>query len=804
RDSTFYVLRKTLRRYRGLVAAAALFAVALAAFSVYAYVQSERNRHLAISESAARVVADAARKSAETAQKRADESAQQLRRELAISRIERGRLSARAGNEADAERVLWSEFLQYPDSTDAYWALWELYQRHPWIASVNALEGSATAASIRPDSAEFAVASADGCIYVASLPLLENLRRIPAHSAEIRTIAYSTDGAIAASGSQDGGVTIWSAESWEPIREICASADAIRGLTFSPDGTRLVSVDHGGWIRIHDVSTGELLHGARDHSTTAYRAVFSPDGRFLATSGADARVVIRDAQSLVPVNRIRSSTGSIVSALFSPNGAYYVGATDRRVIGWNAVTGEADQLMYSPNGAISSLAFSPDGRWLAVGGYWRIDFWNYAQQEREYHISTGQTVATCDITPDGRWLAMSSGKMIRVWEMNRRPGTMDFPSDKERTVVAITPDGSLVATGDLTGAAYLWNGRTGELLQQWQAHKGRVRSIEFHPTQPLLLTSASDDRRLFVWDLRTGKRVREFHSYAPNTAQSFDVSPDGTRVALADRDWTFCIVDFETGETIHKLVRTGFECVAIHFSHDGKRVVCATRDTYPRAHPPRVFDVETGRKLLELDSNASSQQWTFAFSADDSLIASGDWDRSVNLFDAHTGERIAAMIGHGGLVLNVKYHPLYPHLLFSTAGDGALCVWDTRTRRNLVSIEPFNGWEVMNLAFTADGAAMIASGMYGGTRVWDMGYFDRHIAGNLEFMHDRLKDSLPEPARMDALREWSRDVMKLPWPRLGAFANPPTTHKSSARWNVSPEAIRDWPKPEPTTAPALQ
>lgn len=804
RDSTFYVLRKALRRYRGLVAAATLFAVSLAVFSVYAYLQSERNRHLAISESAARVVADTARKSAENAQKRADDTSEQLRRELAVSRIERGRLSSRAGNEADAERVLWAEFLQYPDSTDAYWALWELYQRHPWIASVNALDGNATAAAIRPDSGEFAVASMDGGIYVASLPMLENLRRIPAHSAQARTVAYSRDGSRVASGAIDGGIVIWDATTWKPISDFCASSDAIQWITFSPDGSRLVSVDNGGWVRLHEMPNGTMLHCTRDHSWPAYRASYSPDGRFLATSGNDARVVIRDAETLVPVTRIRSSTGSIGAALYSPDGAYYVGATDRRVIGWNTVTGEAEQLMYSPNGAIGALGFSPDGRWIATGGYWRIDFWNYAKQEREYHISTGQTVATCDITPDGRWLVMSSGKMLRVWEMNRRPGTLDLPSDKERTIVAVRPDASLVATGDLTGQMYLWNGRTGELLNQWPAHKGRIRSIEFHPTQPMLLTSASDDRRLYVWDLRDGKRIREFPSYAPNTMQSFDISPDGTRVALADRDWTFCIVDFETGETIHKLVRTGFECIAIHFSHDGRRVICATRDTYPRVHPPRIFDVETGKQLLELDCRDRGQQWTFAFSADDSMIASGDWDRSVNLFDAKTGERLTSMIGHAGLVLDVKYHPLYPHLLFSTAGDGALCVWDTRTRRNLVSIEPFEGWEVMNLAFTSDGAAMVAAGMYGGTRIWDMSYFDRHIAGNLEFMNDRFGATLPEPAKLDTLREWSRDVMKRPWPRVGTYADRLTVGKSTATWTVSPEVIRNWPKPQPASAPALQ
>lgn len=803
RDSTFYVLRKALRRYRSVVAVICLFAFALAGFSVYAYVQSERNRQLAHSESAARIVADNARRTAESAQKRADLAAQQLRYELAISRIERGRMSARAGNEADAERLLWAEYLQFPQSPDAYWALWELYQQHPWVASTNQLASPASAASIHPDSTKLAVLSADGSITIATLPMLTPMRRIPAHSSEGRTIAFSQDGALAASGANDGSILVWDTDSWTQVREICAAPDAIRWLTFSPDSTRIVSADQGGWVRVHDAATGAALHGTRDHTWPAYRVVYSPDGRYLASSGNDGRIVIRDAETMVPVTRIRSATGSISSAVFSPDGAQYVGATDRRVTGWNTVTGQAEYQLYAPNGAIGALAFTPDGARLAVSGYWRIDFWNHLTQTREYHISAPQTPSACGVTNDGRWLVMTSGAMIRVWELNRRPGTIHLPSENERTVVAMTPDGRLVATGDSTGRMFLWDGRTGEKLNDWLAHRGRIRSIRFHPTRPLLLTNASEERRLIVWDLRDGSRFRDFTCSAPQTSKSFDISPDGTRLALADRDGAFCIMDLESGGVIHKLWRTGFECISIVFSNDGRRVVCVTREAAPHKVVPRIFDVDTGEALVELQCADKSLQWTFAFSHDDRIIASGDWDRHVNLFDAETGALRTSMTGHAALVLDVKYHPQNPNLLFSTAGDGSLRIWDTQSRRSMMAIEPFEGWEVMNLEFTRDGSVMVAGGMYGGTRIWELAYFDRHIAGNLEFMYERMRDTLAERPDPTPLREWAARVMARPWPQQRGTTLPDREERpvESPGGMVTPAEIRNWPTTRAADAP---
>lgn len=800
RDSTFYVLRKALRRYRSIVAVICLFALSLAGFSIYAYIQAEKNRQLAISESAARIVADNARRTAESAQNRANLAAEQLRYELAISRIERGRMSARAGNEADAERQLWTEYLRLPESPDAYWALWELYQRHPWIASTNTLPSPGVALAIHPDSKKIAVLSADGAITLATLPMLSSIVRIPAHSAEGRSITFSPTGALAATGASDGGILIWISESRKPLREICASPDPIRWLTFSPDSTRLVSVDQGGWIRIHDVASGRLLHAARDHNGPAYRVAFSPDGRYLASSGGDARVVIRDAETLVPVTRIRSATGSVSAALFSPDGTHYIGATDRRVFGWNTITGEADYQMYAPNGAIGALALTADGAQLAISGYWRIDFWNHATQMRDYHISVPQTPSACGMTDDGRWLVMISGTMIRIWELDRRPGTLHLPSENERTVVAMTPDGRIVATGDSTGRMFLWDGRTGEKLNEWQAHKGRIRAIRFHPTRPLLLTNASDERRLVVWDLRNGSRVREFTCSSPQTSKSFDISPDGTRLALADRSGTFCILDLESGGVIHKLWRTGFECISIVFNNRGDRVVCVTREAAPHEVVPRVFDVQTGDSLVELQCAEKSLQWTFAFSHDDHIIASGDWDRRVNLFDAETGELLTSMTGHAALVLDVQYHPRNPNLLFSTAGDGTLRVWDTQTRRGMMAIEPFEGWEVMNLAFTHDGAVMVAGGMYGGTRLWELAYFDRHIAGNLDFMYGRIGDTIEDGVDVARLRDWSARVMSRPASHFGTFARSVADEDAPPHALIGPDEIRGWPPPT-TTAP---
>ena len=136
-DSALYVLRTQMRRYRHFVAGAAVFLVTLTTLAIIAIVQASRATKSAEAESIARIVAQEAERAAVQQRNRADATSAELTRQLSRSNIERGRALGASGSIRSAEELLWREHYQTPASPQTYWALWELYQRQPALATAD-------------------------------------------------------------------------------------------------------------------------------------------------------------------------------------------------------------------------------------------------------------------------------------------------------------------------------------------------------------------------------------------------------------------------------------------------------------------------------------------------------------------------------------------------------------------------------------------------------------------------------------------------------------------------------------------
>src|SRR5207245_11221975 len=131
-----------------------------------------------------------------------------------------------------------------------------------------------------------------------------------------------------------------------------AHARYIRALAVSPDGTKVASVADDMICRLWNPATGEKLRDLRGHqertpqnfASMLYNCVFSADGRHLATGDRVRHVIIWDV-----------ATGRQAGAIDAPL----------------LYTWDGTQRIRSIGGA-RGLAFSADGRQLAVGGVGQI------------------------------------------------------------------------------------------------------------------------------------------------------------------------------------------------------------------------------------------------------------------------------------------------------------------------------------------------------------------------------------------------------------------------------------------------
>ncbi len=161
-------------------------------------------------------------------------------------------------------------------------------------------------------------------------------------------------------------------------------------------------------------------------------------------------------------------------------------------------------------GNVNSVAFSPDGKRLAIGdGKGSVQVWD---------VATGQVVLMCTghsggvrsvaFSPDGERLASGSDdKTVKLWSSERGEcvATLAGHEDTVRSV-AFSPDGERLASGSDDKTVKLWSSERGECVATLAGHEDWVRSVAFSPDGERL-ASGSDDKTVKLWSSERGECV---------------------------------------------------------------------------------------------------------------------------------------------------------------------------------------------------------------------------------------------------------------------------------------------------------
>src|SRR5262249_37936106 len=170
------------------------------------------------------------------------------------------------------------------------------------------------------------------------------------HQSYVTGVALA--GSTLVSGSYDGRLLCWDIPSRDQIRAVDAHGKWIRRVKASRDGKFFASVADDMVCKLWDAATGKLVHELRGHKektphhfpSMLYNCTFSPDGKHLATVDKVGHIVVWDVAG-----------GKEVTTMEAP--VMYT---------WDPV-----QRRHSIGG-IRSVAFSPDGQQLAVGGMGKV------------------------------------------------------------------------------------------------------------------------------------------------------------------------------------------------------------------------------------------------------------------------------------------------------------------------------------------------------------------------------------------------------------------------------------------------
>jgi WD40 repeat protein len=491
----------------------------------------------------------------------------------------------------------------------------------------------------------------------------------------------------------------------------------------------------------------------------------------------------------------------------SPEGRVLAsGSYDRRILLWDAESGDILRELSGHTSLVNGLDWSADGQWLAsAASDYTVRIW-HTLTGREVACLRGHTddVNAVSWSPDGRRLASASfDGTVRVWTAGGACLLIAGHHRSDVNGVAWLPGGDRIAASSDDGCVSVFEADGGRIRRILEGHTDWVDQVAVHP-DGLRVASAGQDGTARVWDLNTGRQIACLDA-STCVVKAVAWSADGNTLAASSYDGAVRVYadgSFQLLQTLHAeglwnrtlcytergwvtgsfgggpvvlaaagTRRFGPETTAglngLAVSPDGEHAVVCSDDG-------NLYEIDLCRREVErvLGSHRAAVTCA-AYSPEGDLVATGSWDRTVRLWEQKSGRCIAEWEGLGDPVNTLAFDASASALWIGTF-NGDVVVWDLDS--NAAAVHGSHHGSVKSIVSARDGA--VSTGRDGTVRHWTRGAVQRfRTSGSIVngVATDPKGDRIATVSRRDGVELWSPKGDP-----IGAFRGHPCSAKAVA------------------------
>lgn len=266
---------------------------------------------------------------------------------------------------------------------------------------------------------------------------------------------------------------------------------------------------------------------------------------------------------------------------------------------------------------------------------------------------------------------------------------------------ATSPTGSTFAAALEDHSVRIMNASKGETIKILQGHPQPVYALAFSPNGKLL-ASGDESARIWIWDVPTGKRIRQLPTLHSRGIQALNFSKDGSLLASTGKDDVIRIWNIKTGKPAGAILGKGSNVSSATFVGNSGLVAAGTLGSGLCFYKIKGFT-----PAGSADAHGKQGVMDIAINPEGTKAISGGRDGCAACWDIKSHRCLKKLKGHQDWVAHVALSP-NGKFAATSSNDRRVILWDLASGKTLSKLENQSAVGAP-VAFTGDGKYLITA-----------------------------------------------------------------------------------------------